>query len=291
MAIPIEVLVIYLALIVWAALLVRALLVRSFRAFLLFGVALMLYLNIGYVLNGVPASIASFVGIYDVLINIGLVSASNAAAISTCPDNNCTVWGEIYTNHPAWGAAFYERFANGPELRSALLMGHIIFNSIVFVLMHVQLMRTGFGPGKSMHKLLGRVSFISLTISLICAVWLASEHGLVAEYGGLWAEWGFYFMTACVYGCAVMSVIAIRSGNSSNHRVWTIRFVGSMWGAFWMFRVILFVIDPLLRNYEAAAILIVIWGSAPLGIVVAELIRRKTNWLAGRKTSEQIPAE
>ena len=43
------------------------------------------------------------------------------------------------------------------------------------------------------------------------------------------------------------------------------RFIGSMWGSFWLFRVMLFVIDPLLRNQEAAAILICIWGSAPLG--------------------------
>ncbi len=37
----------------------------------------------------------------------------------------------------------------------------------------------------------------------------------------------------------------------------------------------LFVIDPLLRNHEAAAILICIWGSAPLGIVIGELVRRR----------------
>ena len=36
-----------------------------------------------------------------------------------------------------------------------------------------------------------------------------------------------------------------------------------------------FVIDPLLRNHEAVAILICIWGSAPLGIVIGELVRRR----------------
>ena len=59
------------------------------------------------------------------------------------------------------------------------------------------------------------------------------------------------------------------------HRKWTIWFVGSMWGSFWLFRVILFVLDPLLRNVEALALQIVIWGSAPLGIWLAEQLRRR----------------
>ena len=139
---PILVLTVYGAPIVWAVLLITGLRNHSFRPFLLFGVGLMLFLNIGYFVNGIPASIASFIGIYDVLINIGLAQDTNAAAISNCPDNACT-------------------------------------------------------------------------------------------------------------------------------------FIGSMWGSFWLFRVMLFVIDPMLRNYEAAAILICIWGSAPLGIVIGDMIRRR----------------
>ena len=54
-----------------------------------------------------------------------------------------------------------------------------------------------------------------------------------------------------------------------------IRFAGSMWGASWLFRVMLFVLGPLLRDYEAANILVCIWLSAPLGILIAELVRRK----------------
>ncbi len=54
-----------------------------------------------------------------------------------------------------------------------------------------------------------------------------------------------------------------------------IRFVGSMWGAFWLFRVMLFVLGPLLRNWEAAALLICVWFSAPLGIAIAELFRKR----------------
>ena len=45
--------------------------------------------------------------------------------------------------------------------------------------------------------------------------------------------------------------------------------------AFWLFRVMLFVLGPLLRDYEAANILVCIWLSAPLGILVAEVVRIK----------------
>ena len=291
MALPIGVLTVYAALAVWAALLVRGIRLGSFRLFLCFGIGLMLFLNVGYVLSGVPASIASFIGIYDVLINIGLDPAGKAAAVTSCPDNACTVWGDRFTNHPAWGAAFYDRFANGPQLRSTLLYGHIIFNSLAFVLMHIQLFRPGFGASKNMHRQLGRVSFVFLTVSIICAVWLASEHAPVTEYGGRLSEYGFYSMSAFVYGCAIMGIVAIRSGDARKHRVWMYRFIGSMWGSFWLFRVMLFVLDPLLRNYEAAAILICIWGSAPLGILLAEIVRRRLDRSENREAATMVPAE
>ena len=126
----------------------------------------MLFLNIGYFVNGIPASIASFIGIYDVLINVGLPQETDAAAISKCRDNACTVWGERFVNHPAWGTAFYDRFANGPAFRSTLLYGHIGFNSIAFVLMHFQLFRPGYGENRALHRLVGHMTFASLTLSV-----------------------------------------------------------------------------------------------------------------------------
>jgi len=291
MALPIGVLTVYAALAVWALLLVRGVQQRSFRLFLLFGIGLMLYLNVGYVIFGAPASIASFIGIYDVLINVGLQPTADAAAVSGCADNACTVWGDRFVQHSAWGAAFYDRFANGPEFRSTLLYGHIVFNSLVFVLIHIQLFKPGYGNSRGSHKLLGRVTFILLTISLFCAVWLASEHASVKEYGGWLAEYGFYSMAAFVYGTAIMGIVAIRSGDTAKHRVWMFRFIGSMWGSFWLFRVMLFVLDPLLRNYEAAALVIVIWCSAPLGILIAELVRRRMDRSSPQNVAGMAPAQ
>ena len=279
---------VYAALFVWAILLFNAWRHRSYRSFLLFGIGLMLFLNIGYFVNGVPSSIASFIGIYDVLINLGLTQESIPEAVAKCAGNACTVWGEQFVNHPAWGVAFYDRFANGPEFRSALLYGHIGFNSIAFVLMHFQLFRPGYADNRNTHRLVGRLTFAALTLSLICSVWLASQHGSVVEYGGNLAEYGFYSMAFFVYSTAVMGIVKARTGDMDGHRVWMFRFIGAMWGSFWLFRVMLFVLDPLLRNIEAAAILICIWGSAPLGIIISEYIRRRIDQNDLKETSPKL---
>ena len=286
MDLPFGVLAVYGALVVWSVLLVLGFRRRSFGPFLIFGIALLLVLNVRYLIEGAPASIAFFIGIYDVLDNLGVATGEEVAALASCPDNACTVWGDRYLNHPSWGVAFHNRFLNGPEFRTSLLYGHLAFNSIVFVLMHIQILRPGNGANPAWHRYLGRVSFGLLTLGTICAVWLATEHGSVSEYGGSLSMYGFWFMSLCVYGCAVMGVIAIRNGDSATHRIWMIRFAGSMWGAYWLFRVMLFVLGPILRDWEAAALLICIWFSAPLGILIAEAIRRQ---LDRRASAEAVP--
>jgi hypothetical protein len=275
MDLPFGVLAIYGALAVWSALLIVGIKRRAFGLFLGFGVVLLLVLNVRYLIDGAADSIAFFIGIYDVLDNLGVADSEGAAALARCPDNACTVWGDRYLNHPSWGVAFHDRFLNGTQLRTNLLYGHLIFNSVVFVLMHVQLLLPGNGSNPARHRAIGRVSFASLTVGTICAIWLAAEHGPVSEYGGNLSMVGFWFMSLCVYGCAVMGITAIRKGDTDAHRIWMIRFVGSMWGAFWLFRVMLFVLGPLLRNWESAALLICIWFSAPLGILIAEVCRRR----------------
>lgn len=275
MGIPFNVIVIYAALAIWFVLLIGGLKKQSFQWFLLFGIAILLYLNVSYFVRGVPESIASFVGLYDVLDNLGVDPNVGAAALSTCANNACTSWGDTYLTHPSWGVAFYDRFANGADSRSNLLLGHIALNTIAFVLVHIQLMWPGTGLNPKRHKVIGRVAFAAITVGTICAVWLASQHSVVPEYGGALAMFGFWFMSACVYTCAVMGLMMILRGDVAAHRVWMIRFAGAMWGAFWLFRVMLFVLGPLLRNFDTATILICIWFSAPLGIFIAEAFRRK----------------
>lgn len=275
---PLSVLAVYAGLAVWPFLLLRD--YRSnggrgaFATSLLWGIALALFLNLRYLIDGAADGIAFFVSLYDVFDNLGLAAGDSARALGTCPDNGCSLWGDRYLNHSTWGVAFHDRFLNGPALRSNLLYAHLVFNSIVFVLMHIQIAKPPVAGNATMHRTLGRVSAICLTLGTVCAVWLASEMDPIGPYGGPLAKWGFWSMSLCVYGCAVMGVVAIRGGDMARHRVWMIRFAGSMWGAFWLFRVMLIVTGPLLRDYETVSLLLSIWLSAPLGIVLAEWLRR-----------------
>lgn len=287
MELPIGVLAFYGALVIWVGLLAYGLRRKAFNAFLGFGVLLLLYLNVGYFINGAPASIASFIGIYDFLNNFGIGDGAAPAGMATCADNACTVWGDRFTQHTSWGVAFHERFSSGPAWRSNLLYGHIALNSIAFVLMHVQVLRPGTGTLRKAHRLTGRITFAAITLGTLCAVLLAAEHSSVSEYGGIMSTFGFLFMSLCVYGCAVLAVNSARKGNIAVHRRWTIRFIGSMWGAFWIFRVMLFVLDPLLRNWNAAAIQLCIWLSAPIGIAIAEYVRKRSPQILGAASEMQ----
>ncbi|MEL7157434.1 MAG: DUF2306 domain-containing protein [Actinomycetota bacterium] len=284
MTIAYDVLAVYLALAVWGALLVHGIRARRYRPFLVFGVVILLALNVRYFIEGPPAAIAFFIGIYDVFDNLGLGRDEGAPALATCVDNACTVWGDRYVQHPSWGVAFHDRFLNAPPLRTNLLYGHIALNSIAFVLLHHQLFRPGVGPARARHRLVGRISFAALTGGTVCAVWLASEHGSVEAYGGSLSTWGFYSMSAFVYATAVMGVVSIRRGDTAAHRRWMIRYAGAMWGSFWLFRVLLVVTGPLLRNVDTLSIQLSIWLSAPLGIAIAEAFR--TRWSGPRSVGE-----
>lgn len=274
-SLPYDVIAVYISFVIWIALAIGDFKKQKYTATIIFGTVLLLALNVRYLIEGSADGIAFFVGIYDVFDNLGLSAGQGAPALATCPANECSVWGDRYLNHSSWGVAFHDRFLNGPEFRSNLLYAHLIFNSITFVLLHIQLARPGGTAGIVSHNLLGRLSFVCLTLGTVCALWLASEHDPVGAYGGVLSKYGFWFMSACVYGCAVMGIVKIRQGDVHSHRRWMIRFAGSMWGSFWLFRIMLIVTGPLLRNWETVSLLISIWLSAPLGIVLAEWLRNR----------------
>ena len=276
-----DVMVFYGLLVVWSGTLVYGFRTRRFSPFVGLGVGLALALNVRYFIEGPPDAIAFFIGIYDTFDNIGLSSNEGAAALASCPDNACTVWGDRYLQHPSWGVAFYDRFANASDLRTNLLYGHIAFNSIAFVLMHLQLARPGVGADRGRHQVLGRLTFAAVTIGTFFAVWLASQHGDVDDYGGILAQLGFYSMSMVVYGTAIAAAVTARRGDVANHRIWSIRFIGSMWGSFWLFRAMLIVTGPLLRGVNTLSIQLSIWLSAPLGVLIADVLRRR-GYLTGR---------
>ena len=228
-----------------------------------------------YLIEGAPAGIAFFVSLYDVFDNMGLAMGETPAAMAACAGNACSLWGDTYTLHQSWGVAFFDRFVSAPAIRTNALYIHLAFNSAAFVLMHVQLLWSDRAVRVISHAWLGRLTMIipddwDRRCALSC-----SEHDAVKEYGGIWAEWGFYSMSLCVFGAAMMGWRMARRGDWAMHRVWMIRFAGAMYGAFWLFRALLVVTGPLFREWETASLLISIWVSAPLGLLIAEGLRRR----------------
>ena len=272
---PVNVMGFYGAVFVWAVLISwgvsRPKLWPSIASF---GLVILLFLNIRYLIEGAPAGIAFFISLYDFFDNLGLGTRDVPAAMTTCLDNACSLWGPTFELHQTWGVAFYDRFVSAPALRTNALYLHLACNSIVFVLMHIQLFRPGHTALGGNHAWLGKLTMTFLTIGTVAALYLASEHDTVGPYGGVWAEWGFYSMSLCVYGAAVMGWRTAVQKDWEQHRIWMIRFVGAMYGAFWLFRALLIVTGPLLREWESASLLISIWLSAPLGLIIADALRR-----------------
>jgi hypothetical protein len=287
MTIAYDVIAVYVALAIWTGMLVFGLSRRRWKPFVWLGILIMLSLNVRYFIEGAPGGIAFFIGIYDVFDNLGLGRDEGAPALAECAANACTVWGDRFVFHPSWGVAFYERFASGPASRVNLLYVHIFLNSVAFVLMHVQLARPGVGAGRNRHQIIGRISFGAISLGTVAAILLAAEHGSVGEYGGNMAMWGFFSMSAVVYTAAVMTVVTARRGRIDDHRIWSFRYVGAMWGAFWLFRVMLVVTGPLFRQWESVSLLLSIWLSAPLGVAIAEVVRRPG--LTMRRTDTDAP--
>ena len=290
--VPILVLGFFAAVVLWAVMLAAAFRTSQYRYFIFIGIGLMLVLNVGYFVNGQADAIAYFISLYDVLINVGISGTDDLpAALATCAGNECTLWGDTYEAHSSWGVAFNERFADGPGGRKALLFSHIGFNTVAFVLGHVQLAKPGrLGAAGRNHRWLGRVTFASVTLGTLSAVWLATQHTTVEEYGGTLSTLGFFSMAFVVFGAAVKTVTTARSGDIAAHRIWMFRWLGSMWGAYWLFRVILFTFDPLLRGIEGAAFLISTWFSAPLGMAIAEWFRTRRSTVDVRSTEAPTPA-
>jgi len=275
----------YCALGVWLILLGASVKRRSYRAFLLYGVGLMIVLNFRYAIVGAERSIAFFVGLYDAPYNVGASSAPVQDGLILCaPDRQCSTMGDSYNYHASWAVAFHERFSSGNVLRNSLLGSHIVFTTLAFISMMAQFFNPGSGKYPRVHKWLGYTSFGALTVGLISSCLLAVEHKSVVHYGGPLSMVGFWFMASCVFVCVIMGLVAIKKKDIASHRKWMVRYAGSLWGSFWVFRAMELVIGPLLRKYDPASILICIWGSAPLGILIAELAQKSA---AKRAVSSQ----
>jgi hypothetical protein len=158
---PLSVLGFYGAILIWAVLIARGFSSpRRWPAIAVFGLLLLLFLNIRYLIEGAPSGIAFFVSLYDFFDNLGLSRGDAPLAMTTCANNACSLWGSTFELHQTWGVAFFDRFVEAPSLRTNTLYLHLACNSIVFVLMHIQLFKPGHTASGVNHAWLGRLTMM-----------------------------------------------------------------------------------------------------------------------------------
>ena len=88
---PVSVMGFYGAVLVWAVLITRGFSSpRQWPVIAGFGLVLLLFLNIRYLIEGAPAGIAFFISLYDFFDNLGLASGDMPLAMTTCVDNACS---------------------------------------------------------------------------------------------------------------------------------------------------------------------------------------------------------
>ncbi|NVO25672.1 DUF2306 domain-containing protein [Donghicola mangrovi] len=264
----------YAALAAWIPLLYWSAKKKKWALFFMYGGVFAIILNMRYVVEGMEGGIMFFTGIFDVVAHLGIGKGETPAILTTCAGNDCTVLTS-YETHPSWAVAFYDRFAQGPSTRVALLYGHIIFNTIALVSATIQIFRPG-GQYKA-HKLLGRISFVSVVISLTCAGILTAELSDVVAYGHWWTTFGLYFLALTTIVPATLGIVFVVKGDLEKHRIWMWRYTGAIWGAYWIFRAEMLLVDLLVKDAEGLTLAVPSWTSGLIGIALAEIIRRRVD--------------
>ena len=240
------------------------------------------YLNFQYGLYGVAHPISFFVSIYDVTHALWVDDYSQLSGMAKCSNNNtCTQIGQ-YHYHPSWAPTFYDRFVLGDAIRRGRLYIHIWLNTVALVLGLVQFRGDLRKAYPRVHRTVGWLATAFCTVSMCCSVTLASEHGPVDSYGGNLAVAGWMEMAACVLVPLWIGVRKAQERDFAAHRRWMVRWSGAMWGAFLVFRAIFLVVGPLLRWHKTACILFAIWGSAPIGMAIAEFMMNGATKPAGK---------
>jgi len=122
---------------------------------------------------------------------------------------------------------------------------HVICTGLAWGLMPFQLWASFRKSDYNRHKQLGWFILSVLAIGMITSFWIARPIRDIEEAGGMTTEFGFYGMAIATSFCAIMGVIKIKQGKIEEHRNWMVRAYGTMWGAFFWFRIGMVVFLPL----------------------------------------------
>ena len=124
---PMSVLGFYVAVALWAILIIGGVFnPKQWPLIAGFGLVLLMFLNVRYLIEGAPAGIAFFISLYDFFDNLGLSSGEVLSAMGTCEGNTCSLWGDTYQLHQTWGVALFDRFVNATAMRTNALYAHLM---------------------------------------------------------------------------------------------------------------------------------------------------------------------
>jgi len=270
--------------ILYGALAVTAVLFVARRSYGLVALSIVMFcLNSQYGILPVEENIRFFISVFDLPMNtVAQVLGPNTSlpGMAQCTRGNEDCSFLSYDIHPAWGVAFYDRFTLGSAaelfVRNAKLYAHVWPNSIALLLALLQL-HPGLRKGNPvLHRWTGRlVALLNLT-GTVCAFLLGIEHSAVDNYGQHYAVYGWYVMITTVLSCLIAGLVAAWRGDYRSHEKWMIRWYGSMWGSFFIFRAWILLAGPFMMWSQTGNILCAIYLSAPAGVVVAELLRQST---------------
>ncbi|CAK9090514.1 unnamed protein product [Durusdinium trenchii] len=120
----------------------------------------------------------------------------------------------------------------------------------------------------------GQLSALSAAIGVPMGLVVGLTNTTSAAYGGMWAVYGWMWMAGSSFFLLSKGVLAVLQGQIKSHKRWMTHFYVSMWCDFLIFRLMLVVVTPFVRQCISCAFLPMIYLSPLIGLIAGELVLR-----------------
>ncbi|CAK9090619.1 unnamed protein product [Durusdinium trenchii] len=132
----------------------------------------------------------------------------------------------------------------------------------------------------------GQLSALSAAIGVPMGLVVGLTNTTSAAYGGMWAVYGWMWMAGSSFFLLSKGVLAVLQGQIKSHKRWMTRFYVSMWCDFLIFRLMLVVVTPFVRQCISCAFLPMIYLSPLIGLIAGELVLRNKDRQPPREGSQ-----
>lgn len=142
--------------------------------------------------------------------------------------------------------AFREHLVSNYVAQANIFRAHVAATALAWTLMPFQIWKTFRNNDIERHRTMGYFVLACLTIGMVASLFLARPVREVEALGGLTSEIGFYGMAVSTSYCASMGLYMVKQGCIQEHKQWMVRAYGTIWGAFFWFRIISISVLPYL---------------------------------------------